>query len=42
MKEGSAKLLGKINCLCWFISNLAGKIDSFILLERLKHKKEFT
>jgi hypothetical protein len=35
------KLLGKINYLCQFISNLAGKIDSFLPLVRLKHENEF-
>jgi hypothetical protein len=36
------KLLGKINYLRWFIANLAGKIDSFLPLVRMKHEGEFT
>jgi hypothetical protein len=35
------KLLGKINYLCRFIANLAGKIDSYLLLIRFKHENEF-
>jgi hypothetical protein len=35
------KLLGKINYLCRFITTLAGKVDSFIPLVRLKHENEF-
>jgi hypothetical protein len=35
------KLLGKINYLHQFISNLAGKIDLFLPLVQLKHENEF-
>jgi hypothetical protein len=35
------KSLGKINYLRCFISNLAGKDDSFLPLLRLKHEGEF-
>jgi hypothetical protein len=35
------KLLGKINYLRWFIANLAGKVDSFLPLVRMKHEGEF-
>jgi hypothetical protein len=41
-KREVQKLLGKINYLRRFISNMTGKIDSFLLLVRLKHEKEFT
>ena len=41
-KRDVQKLLGKINYLRRFISNLAGKIESFIPLLRLKHEAEFT
>jgi hypothetical protein len=40
-KPDVQKLLGKINYLRRFISNLAGKIDSFLPLVRLKHENEF-
>jgi hypothetical protein len=40
-KRDVQKLLGKINYLRRFISNLAGKIDSFLPLVRLKHENEF-
>jgi hypothetical protein len=40
-KRDVQKLLGKINYLHRFISNLAGKIDSFLPLVWLKHKNEF-
>jgi ribonuclease HI len=36
------KLLGKINYLRGFIANLAGKVDSFLPLLRLKHEQDFT
>jgi hypothetical protein len=36
------KLLGKINYLRQFISNLAGKIKTFLPLVKLKHEDEFT
>jgi hypothetical protein len=32
------KLLGKVNYLRLFIANLAGKVDSFLPLLRLKHE----
>jgi hypothetical protein len=35
------KLLGKVNYLRRFISNLASKVDSFLPLIRLKHHKDF-
>jgi hypothetical protein len=35
------KLLGKLNYLRWFIANLAGRVDSFLPLLRLKHEHEF-
>jgi hypothetical protein len=34
-------LLGKVNYLRWFISNLAGKVESLLPLEHLKHEKGF-
>jgi hypothetical protein len=40
-KRDVQKILGKINYLRWFIANLAGKVDSFLPLFRLKHEKEF-
>jgi hypothetical protein len=40
-KRDVQKLLGKINCLWRFISNLARKVDSFLPLLRLKHEDEF-
>jgi hypothetical protein len=40
-KRDVQKLLGKINYLRRFIANLAGKIDSFLPLLKLKHKEEF-
>jgi hypothetical protein len=36
------KLLGEINYLWRFISNLAGKIESFLPLVKLKHDDKFT
>ena len=41
-KRDVQKLLGKINYLRRFISNLARKIESFIPLLWLKHEAEFT
>jgi hypothetical protein len=35
------KLLGKINYLRCFISNLAGRVESLLPLVRLKHEEEF-
>jgi hypothetical protein len=34
-------MLGKINYLWHFISNLAGRVESLLPLVRLKHKEEF-
>jgi hypothetical protein len=41
-KKDVQKLFGKINYLRHFISNLVGKIESFLPLVRLKHEHEFT
>jgi hypothetical protein len=41
-KKDVQKLLGKVNYLRCFISNLAGKVEAFLPLVRLKHEKEFT
>jgi hypothetical protein len=41
-KKDVQKLLGKINYLRCFISNLIGKIETFLPLIRLKHEGEFT
>ncbi len=41
-KRDVQKLLGKISYLRRFISNLAGKIESFVPLLRLKHENEFS
>ena len=41
-KRDVQKLLGKINYLRRFISNLAGKIESFVPLLRLKNEAGFT
>jgi hypothetical protein len=41
-KRDVQKLLGKINYLRWFISNLAGRVESFLPLVQLKHSEEFT
>jgi hypothetical protein len=35
------KLLGRVNYLRRFISNLAGKVETFLLLVRIKHNDEF-
>jgi hypothetical protein len=40
-KRDVQKLLGKVNYLRWFIVNLAGKVDSFLPLIRLKHENKF-
>jgi hypothetical protein len=36
------KLLGKINYLYHFISNLVGRVESLLPLVQLKHEEEFT
>jgi hypothetical protein len=41
-KRDVQKLLGKVNYLRCFIANLAGKVESFLPLVRLKHNDEFT
>jgi hypothetical protein len=41
-KKDVQKLLGMINYLCHFISNLAGRVESLLPLVRLKHEEEFT
>jgi hypothetical protein len=41
-KKDVQKFLGKINYLCHFISNLAGRVESLLPLVRLKHEEEFT
>jgi hypothetical protein len=41
-KRDIQKQLGKINYLCHFISNLAGRVESLLPLIRLKHEEEFT
>jgi hypothetical protein len=41
-KKDVQKLLGKINYLHRFISNLAGRVESLLPLVRLKHEEEFT
>jgi hypothetical protein len=41
-KKDVQKLLGKINYLRHFISNLAGRVESLLPLVRLKHEEEFT
>jgi hypothetical protein len=40
-KKDAQKLLGKTNCLCYFISNLVGQVESLLPLVQLKHE-EFT
>jgi hypothetical protein len=40
--KDAQKLLGKINYLCHFISNLAGRVESLFPLVQLKHEEEFT
>jgi hypothetical protein len=41
-KRDVQKLLGKINYLCRFISNLAGRVESLVPLIWLKREEEFT
>jgi hypothetical protein len=41
-KKDVQKLLGKINYLCYFICNLAGRVESLLPLVWLKHQEEFT
>jgi hypothetical protein len=41
-KKDVQKLLGKINYLHHFISNLAGRVECLLPLVRLKHEEEFT
>jgi hypothetical protein len=41
-KKDVKKLLGKINYLRHFISNLAGRVESLLLLVQLKQEEEFT
>jgi hypothetical protein len=41
-KKDVQKLLGKINYLHYFISNLAGQVESLLSLVWLKHEEEFT
>jgi hypothetical protein len=38
-KKDIQKLLGKINCLHHFISNLAGRVEALLPLVRLKHEE---
>jgi hypothetical protein len=40
-KKEVQSLLGKVNYLRCFISNLAGRVESLLPLVRLKHEKEF-
>jgi hypothetical protein len=41
-KKDNQKLLGKINYLLRFVSNLAGQVESLLPLVRLKHEEEYT
>jgi hypothetical protein len=41
-KKDVQKLVGEINYLWCFISNLAGRVDSLLPLVQLKHEEEFT
>jgi hypothetical protein len=41
-KKDVQKFLGKINYLCYFISNLVGRVESLLPLVQLKHEEEFT
>jgi hypothetical protein len=41
-KKDVQKMLGKINYLRCFISNLAGRVESLLPLVQLKHEEEFT
>jgi hypothetical protein len=40
-KKDVKKLLGKINYLCHFISNLVGRVECLLPLVQLKHEEEF-
>jgi hypothetical protein len=40
-KKDVQKLLGKINYLRCFISNLVGRVESLLPLVRLKHEEDF-
>jgi hypothetical protein len=40
-KKDVQKLLGKINYLRHFISNLVGRVESLLSLVQLKHEEEF-
>jgi hypothetical protein len=40
-KKDMQSLLGKINYLWWFISNLAGRVESLLPLVQLKHEANF-
>jgi hypothetical protein len=40
-KKDVQKLLGKINYLRRFVSNLAGRVESFLPLVRLRHEEDF-
>jgi hypothetical protein len=40
-KKEVRSLLGKVNYLRWFISNLVSKRESLLPLVRLKHEKDF-
>ena len=42
MQEGFTEVLGKVNSLRRFISNLFGKIDAFTTILRLKDETKFT
>jgi len=42
LQERLTKVLGKVNFLRRFISNLSGKIDAFTPILRLKDEAEFT
>jgi hypothetical protein len=41
-KKDVQKLLGKINYLCHFMSNLIGQMESLLPFVQLKHEEEFT
>jgi hypothetical protein len=41
-KKDVQKLLCKINYLCHFLSNLAGRVESLLPLVQLKYEEEFT
>jgi hypothetical protein len=40
-KKDVQKLMGKINYLWHFISNLVGRVESLLPLFQLKHEEEF-